>query len=113
MEEHVAAAGQLEIDNQKERLQKKTSYWKEYIYSVFLAPIGVYYFVKYFFFAREDDSRKAAVICLVLTIASIVVNVWLILVFLNQPIPGGNQNLEMLKELITPANQNTLLELLK
>lgn len=103
----------LDIEQQTQNLKDKRSYWKAYILSVILPPIGIYYFIKYFFFSEGTDSRKAGVVSLVLTIASLIVNLWLIQLFLNQSIGENSQNLNIIKELITPENQKSLQQLLQ
>lgn len=102
------------MDQQKESFKEKENFWKAYLWSVLIPPIGVYYFIKYFFFDdATSDRRKAGVISLVLTIISLIVNVWLIQVFFSQTIGGNNQNLNTLEELITPGDRNDLQKLLQ
>ncbi|GAH13179.1 unnamed protein product, partial [marine sediment metagenome] len=85
--------------------------------SIFLPPIGgIYYFIKFFLFFDNIDAKKAGIVSLVLTIISLVLNIWILKLFLNQSIGGvvgNNQNLDMLKELITPGNQKSLQQLLQ
>lgn len=103
----------LQIENQKQSLKEKESYWKAYLWSVLLPPLGIYYFLKYFFFGDVSyDSRKAGVISLVLTVVSLIINVWFIQLFFSQTI-GENGNLETIKELITPENPKNLQQLLQ
>jgi len=104
----------LTIDQQKEALRTKESYWKAYILSIIIPPIGLYYFIKYFFFGKGDSGkRRAAVISLILTAISLVLNIWLLQLFFNQSIPDKNQDMNFLKELITPENQKNLQQLLQ
>lgn len=104
----------LTIGEQGQNLIAKEGYWKAYLLSVFLPPIGIYYFVKYFFFADgSSESWKAAIICLLVTIISLALNVWFIRLFFSQSTPGGSQNLDIIKELITPENQKSLRQLLQ
>src|SRR3989338_5339932 len=102
----------LELNNQQQKLKSKTNHLKAYMVSVFFPPFGLFYFIKYFFFGEGSfDDRKAAIICVVLTVVSIVVSVLTLQMFFNQAINLNDQNLNVLKELITPENQNTLREL--
>lgn len=104
----------LDIEQQKQNLKAKESFWKSYLWSVLLPPIGIYYFIKYFYFAEGNPGvRKAAAINLVLTVASLIFNIWLMKMFFSAPITGGSQNLNMIKELITPDNQKSLQQLLQ
>src|SRR4030042_4876172 len=104
-----------QIENQKETLKAKEGCWKAYLMSVLLPPIGIYYFIKYFFFADEDNAKMIGILSIVLTAVSLVLNIWMIKMFFNQSINNvkNNQNLNMFKELITPENQNSLRELLQ
>lgn len=109
-----AYQGLLEISQQEQTLKARQGYFKAYLLSVFLPPIGLYYFVKYLFFAdTSSDNQKAAVICLVLTVVSLILNIWLFSLFFNQFAPENSQNANFLKELITPENQKTLQQLMQ
>lgn len=104
----------IDIDQQTQNLKAKESFWKAYLWSILLPPLGIYYFIKYLFFGDgTSDRRKAAIISLVLTIVSLLVNIWLIQLFLNQSIGGNTQNFDTLKELTTPENQENLKQLLQ
>lgn len=104
----------LSIDQQKEALKTKESHWRAYILSIIIPPIGLYYFIKYFFFGEGDSNeRRAAVISLILTTVSLFLNIWLIQLFFNQPLSDKNQDMNFLKELITPENQKNLQQLLQ
>lgn len=104
----------LEMEQQKQNLKAKESFLKSYIWSVLLPPIGIYFFIKYFFFADgSPSSRKAAVINLVLTIVSLILNIWGIQVLLNQVVSSNGQDLNSLKELTNPENQKSLQQLLQ
>ena len=100
----------------KESLAKaKQGYYKAYFLSVVIPPIGIYYFIKYVFFADgTDDDLKTGIISLILTILSLVLSLWLVDILFKQMtsvIP--TQNMDVLKDLITPANQKKILELYK
>lgn len=104
----------LQIEQQAEVLKVKASFRKAYILSLTIPPIGIYYFIKYFFFTDGDLSyRKVAIISLVLTIISLAVNIWFLQLFLAQSSPDMNQNTNFLKELTTPENQKSLQQLLR
>lgn len=104
----------LAMSEQKEILKAKESFWKAYLWSVLIPPLGVYYFIKYFFFGDvTSERRKAGVVSLVLTIISLLLNIWLIQLFFNQTIGGGGQNFDTIKEVITPGNQKDLQKLLQ
>lgn len=104
----------LQINQQQQTLKTKEVYWKAYIFSVLFPPIGIYYFIKFFFFREiNNESRKAATISLILTIASLILNIWFIQLFFAQTTPSNTQNLNMLKDLITPENQKTLRQLMQ
>ncbi|OGG03538.1 hypothetical protein A2W14_03055 [Candidatus Gottesmanbacteria bacterium RBG_16_37_8] len=103
-----------ELNNQEQKLKSKTSYIKAYAVSIFFPPFGLFYFIKYFFFGEGNfDDRKAAIICVILTVVSIVLSVLTLHMFFNQAINLNDRDLNILKELITPENQNTLRELLQ
>lgn len=109
-----AYKGLLEISQQEQTLKAREGYLKAYIFSIFLPPIGFYYFFKYFFVAEtSDNNRKTAVICLILTIVSLILSIWVTKLFIGQFAPENSQNSEFLKELITPENQKTLKQLMQ
>lgn len=104
----------LTLNQQGQDIKDKENYWKTYLWSILLPPIGVYYFIKYLFFGGgSTHERKTAVINLVLTIISLILNIWLMKLFFPSSITGGDQNLNMIKELITPENQKSLQQLLQ
>ena len=103
-----------QIGQQKENIKAKEGFWKAYLWSVMLPPIGIYYFVKYYFFGEGNEGmRKAAIISLILTVASLFLNIWLIQLFFSQAASVNDPNLNSLKELITPENQKSLQNLLQ
>lgn len=104
----------LDIQKQEQNIKAKESFFKSYFWSVLLPPIGIYYFVKYYFFSdKSPRNRRAAVINLVLTVLSLIGNIWGIYYFLNQPFPGSSQDLNSIKELANPENQKSLQQLLQ
>ncbi len=103
----------LEINEQEQKQEKKENYWKAYVLSISLPPIGIYYFIKYFFFIDDKNTRKAGIISLILTVVSLFLSVWLMKAFFVQSLPNSSENLNFIKELINPENQKTLQELLQ
>ena len=104
----------LALDQQEQTLKRKSGYFRAYLLSVLIPPIGVYYFLKFLFFAESKSAnRKAAVMSLVLTAVSLLLSIWLMQLFFKQAIGENSQDLNVLKELITPANQKTLQQLLR
>lgn len=103
----------LEIDEQKQRSKEKQEVWKAYILSICVPPIGIYYFIKYFLFVEVENARKSAVMSLILTGISLFVSFWLVQALFNQSMSNSNNNLNFMRELITPENQKTLQELLR
>lgn len=105
----------LELDNKMRNIKSGQGYLSAYVLSVMLPPIGIYYFFKYLFFASDAESaRKAGFICLFLTVAAIVVGIWTsMLLFSQVGSITGSQGSDVLKELITPANQKELRDLFR
>lgn len=103
-----------QLEHQQEEMKVKKSYWRAYILSLVIPPIGIYFFIKFYFFGEGySGDRKAAVFSLILTAVSLLLNIWFIRVFFHQTLPGNSNELNYLKELITPENQKTLKQLLK
>ena len=103
---------QWQIDNQEQTLKRNTGYLKAYILSIFLPPVGIYYFIKYIFFGdKSNENRRAGIWSLILTIVSIMLSIWTMQLFFQQVIPPKSQNMEILKELITPENQKSIQKL--
>ena len=102
-----------DLSVKEKELKQKGGYSKAYFLSIILPPIGVYYFIKYVFFGEGDEeAKRAGIISLVLTLASILLSFILFAVILNQVasvIPGGD--VQMLKELTSPEKQKELLQL--
>ncbi len=94
----------LQIQNQEENLSQRKSYIKAYTLSILLPPIGLYYFLKFFFLdSEEDEARKAGIISLSLTIISLILNLWLLSFSLNQFKSINPQTQQLLQDLITPS----------
>lgn len=104
----------LEIQSQEASLKVRRGYLKAYMLSFFLPPLGLYYFFKYLFFADTNyENRKAAFICLTITIFLLLINIWLFNLLFGQASPQSQRNEEFIKELITPQNQQELKKLLQ
>lgn len=104
-----------EVNSKEEETKSKQKYGMAYLWSVLIPPIGVYYFVRYVFFANgEDENVKAGIISLVLTLVSLLISFWLLAgMFTRTTSSIPPQNLQMLKDVAAPENQKKLLELYK
>lgn len=103
----------VELDKKERSFKSQQNYFRAYVLSVLLPPIGLYYFIKFCFFSDgTDEDIKAGIISLVITIISLLLSIWFVTVFFKQTtstIPSENTNI--LKELITPENQKKLKDL--
>ena len=105
----------VELTVKEKEIQSSKGFGKAYFWSFIMPPMGVYYFFKYLFFSggsREDI--QAGIVSLVLTLISILVSLWSLSALLNQTsslLPG--QNLELLKNVVSPENQKQILDLYK
>lgn len=117
VQKNIDAYGALiEIDNEERKLRKNTGYFKSYSWSILIPPIGVFFFIKYFFLGDGSDSdKKAGIISLILTIISLLFSFWIFSTLFNTGIGGtsNTKNLEFVNEMITPENQQKMLELYK
>lgn len=104
-----------ELDKKERTIKAKQGYFRAYILSVLLPPIGIYYFIKNLFFTDgRDEDIKAGVISLIITIISLLLSLWFFGVIFKQMtsvLPSQNSNI--LKEMITPENQKKLKDLLQ
>ncbi len=109
--EFIQAMAQL--DSKEKDINSSQVYIKSYLWSILIPPIGIYYFVKYIFFAnRTRDNVKAGFMSLILTIISLLLSIWLFDLFFKQATSlMPSQGSDILKELITPANQKSLNDL--
>ena len=105
----------VELDQKEHEFKARNAYFKGYLWSILLPPIGIYYFIKFLFFSNgTQDDIKAGVYCLVLTIVVFVLSIWLTVAMFKQTTSSlSPQSSEFLKELITPGNQNKLNDLYK
>ena len=103
----------LTLDEKERTIKSRQSYIHAYIWSILLPPIGIYYFIKYVFFANgTNDDFKAGVRSLVLTIISLLLSIWLFNLFFKQTTSlMPSQGNDTLRELITPANIKILKDL--
>jgi len=99
------------LRSEESKLKQSQSYKMAYVWSLILPPTGVYYCIKYCFFANgSSEDVKAGVVCLALAILSFLCSVWLFNTMVGKP--TGNET-HMLNEMTVPANQKQLLQLLK
>jgi len=103
----------LTLDEKERTVKSRQGYVRAYIWSVLLPPIGIYYLIKYVFFANgTTEDIKAGLTSLILTVISLLLSIWLFGLFFKQAtylMPS--QGSDTLKELITPANQKILKDL--
>ena len=110
---NVEAYGALiEIDNKERSFQNTARYFKAYSISVLIPPLGIYYFIKYFFFGSGSEAEiRAAFTSLILTIISLVLTIWLsAAMFKSVALPAGT-NIDMMNEYITPGAQQKMRDL--
>ena len=108
-----AFQGLLELDQKERTFKARQSYFRAYIFSFLIPPVGVYYFIKYAFFSDGTaDDLKAGIISLALTMFSLLLSIWLIGDLFKQSTSAiPSQNIDVLKELITPENQKKFKDL--
>lgn len=108
-----AFQGLLTLDEQERSFKSREGYWRAYILSILLPPIGVYYLIKYVFFAKgTNNDLKAGFTSFILTVISLLLSIWLFNLFIKQATSSvPSQGIDTLKELITPANQKILRDL--
>lgn len=104
----------LELDERERTIEAREGYYKAYILSVVLAPLGIYYFIKYLFFSNgTNDDIKAGLISLLLTVLTCAIIDWSFSLFINSFSKNNPRSNELLQELITPANQKSLKDLVQ
>lgn len=109
IKEEVLAELKLKEESQKQR----KGYWKAYSMSIFLPPLGLYYFIKYFLFSdHSKQAHKTAVLCLVLTVLSLGVNIFLAYETMQKLFSASPGAESILKEYTNPQNQQELNKLL-
>ncbi|OGK62618.1 hypothetical protein A2334_03400 [Candidatus Roizmanbacteria bacterium RIFOXYB2_FULL_38_10] len=103
----------LEIDTKERSFASRQGYIKAYVLSILLPPIGLYYFIKYIFFGDgSKDDMKAGLMAFLLTICALGISIGISTILfkqMNTPLPASSTNI--LKEMITPANQDALKKL--
>lgn len=108
-----AFQGLVQLDREERNLKAKQNYYRAYVLSIILPPIGIYYFVKYLFFGNGGDDVKAGVYSLVLTILSFVISLWLFDLFFKQAMSSTSPNSQFYKDILTPVNQKSFKDLLQ
>ena len=111
---NVEAYGALiELDNKERSFKSKAGYYQAYALSVFLPPIGIYYFIKYLFLKNESgEDVKAGLISLGLTLASLLLTIWATAaMFGTVSHLTPNQGGDMLKQYSNPDNQKQMKDL--
>lgn len=102
----------LQIEENERLAKTKRAYTKAYMFSIFIPPLGFYYLIKYLFFTQRDPAGiKAGIVCVVLTVLSLIVNIWGLQFLLNQFNPEKSESVNFLESLITPENMKTFREL--
>jgi len=101
-----------ELDTKEKEIKASQGFWKAYVLSVLIPPIGLYFFIKYLFFTNgEDTNIKAGIVSLLLTIVSLAASFLLLGGLLGQS--GSSENIQKLKDISAPNNQKQLLDLYK
>lgn len=106
----------LEIDEKERSYKARQGYYRAYAMSILFPPLGIYYLIKYVFFANgTNDDFKAGIISLVLTIVSLLATAWIFGLFFKQATSSLNpsQSNDILKQFITPENQKTFKNLMQ
>lgn len=103
----------LEVDLQERKIKETQGYTRAYIVSLLFPPLGIYYFLKYLFFANgTNEDIKAGVISLALTVAVIFLSIWAFAGLLQQLSPAGSsQSIDLLKKTVAPENAKELIKL--
>jgi len=103
------------LDTKERSLKSQKNYLHAYVLSVLLPPIGLFYFVKYLFFSDGDsEAIKAGIISLIITIISLLLSIWFGAIFFKQAMLSiPSEDINNLKELITPENQKKFKDLLQ
>lgn len=104
----------LELDEKERSFEARQGYLKAYALSILFPPVGVYYCIKYVLFSGgTEEARRVGYLSLALTVASFLAGIWVFGLLFSQGSPVNSGNTDMLKELITPANQKALQDLMK
>lgn len=110
-----AFAAILELDRNERSMGVKSGYYRAYALSLLLPPLGVYYFLRFVLSPMSTtDDKKAGVIALVITLISLVASIALTVVLFKQTTTSlPRQTNDVVNELLTPANQKDLKDLLR
>ncbi|MDO8497316.1 MAG: hypothetical protein Q7S61_02105 [bacterium] len=105
----------IELDQKEHNFKARNAYFKGYLWSILLPPIGIYYFIKFVFFSNgTPEDIKAGIVSLVLTIVVFILSIWLSFYMFKQTTSSlSPESSKFLQELITPGNQNSLKDLYK
>lgn len=105
----------LTLDKRERSFADRQDYYRAYIISALFPPLGVYYLIKFAVSSNGDSEKiRAGVIACVITIVSILLSLWFFDYFFKQTsVINSGKSEELLKELITPANQQQLKDLFR
>jgi hypothetical protein len=71
-----AFAAILELDRNERSMGAKAGYYRAYVLSLLLPPLGVYYFLRFVLSPMSTtDDKKAGVIALIITTVSLIVSI--------------------------------------
>ena len=87
------------LQNQQQNKLTTKEKMRAYFVSISLAPFGLYYVVKFFFFSEKEDAKRAALVCLLLTVFTIVFFSMIMKAILS----GSGTNLNQIQQ-IKPAD---------
>ena len=104
----------IELDKKERNFQSRQNYFRAYIFSLVLPPVGLFYFLKFCFFADgTDEDIKAGIISLVVTLFSLIISIWFVNILFKTTTSSLPIQNNAIKELITPENQKKLRDLLQ
>lgn len=104
----------LELDEKERSYKHRQGYLTAYILSLILPPIGLYFCVKYIFFAdRTPEDIRAGMISLGLTVVSLLFSMWLLGAVLNTPAVQNATNSDAIKQFATPENMKQFKDLMQ
>ena len=79
------------------RVSGKQKKWA-YLISIGLPPLGLFFALKFYFFDSKDDGKRAAIVCVVLTAASIIFG-WLTLKMMFSGAGINEQQLQQIQQI--------------
>lgn len=103
------------LSSKEKEITSSQNFGKAYVLSILFPPVGIYYFVKYLFFAGGDNEHvKAGVISLILTLVSLFVSLWSLYALFSQATSSlPIQDMQSFKDLVSPESQKQILNLYK